>query len=228
VREALDSAAFLRGGGFASLRGLRCAGESARALETTVIRPNLVLAAAFLTLAACNAVPRQPGLAVRSTEATTVLERAPMEIAVAPVINASGSALPGDELRGSFQKELVERRYSPLALEFVDRRVVDASYTPGAAEESATLRITVERWDTSLWSSHGAITARVTANLVDAKGGGASLWSATADQRFDFLQMREHLATEGARIRYACDAIAAEVLAKLPARTARPGRATPN
>jgi hypothetical protein len=195
-------------------------------LETTVIRPNFAFAASLLAFAACASVPRQPGLAVRSTETATVLERSPIEVAVAPVVNASGAALPAGELRTAFQKELVERRYSPLALDFVDRRIVDAAYTPGAAEESATLVITIERWDASLWSSHAAIDARLTASLVDPRSGDA-LWSATADQRFDFPKVLDHLATEGARVRYACDAIAAEVLAKLPARTSRPGRTTP-
>ncbi|MBL8862052.1 MAG: hypothetical protein JNK02_08575 [Planctomycetes bacterium] len=190
-------------------------------------RSTLALALLALAPLACHSVPREPGLAVRSSDATGVLERAPIEVAVAPVVNAAGANLPAAELRAAFQRVLVERRYSPLALEYVDRRVVDAAYTPGAAEESATLQIVVESWNATLWESHSAIVARITARLVDARRPGEILWSATADQRFDFSEVREHLATEGARIRHACDRIAAEVLARLPARTARPGRTTP-
>lgn len=188
-------------------------------------RPILALALSALALAACNDIPKPRGSAVRATDSQSLLEKSPIEVAVAPIVNASGASVPAGELRVSFQRELVERRYSPLALDFVDRRVVDAAYTPGAAQESATLTVTIEKWDSSLWTTHGAITAKITASLLDAKGSGDVLWSATADQRFDFLQVRENLSTEGARVRYACDAIAAELLARLPARTARPGRA---
>lgn len=191
-------------------------------------RPIFAIAFAALAFTACNTVPRAPGSATRSTSSEPVLARSPIEVAVAPVVNASGAQLPADELRVAFQKELVERRYSPLALEFVDRKVVDASYTPGASDESATLTILIDKWDSSLWTTHSAITARITASLVDARGPGGVLWTATADQRFDFTAVREHLSTEGARIRFACDGIAAEVLARLPARTAKPGRTTPD
>lgn len=190
-------------------------------------RPTLALALVALAFTACTTVPKAPGSATRSTPSETILARSPIEVAVAPVVNASGAQLPASELREAFQKELVERRYTPLALEYVDRKVVDASYTPGASEESATLTITIEKWDASLWTTHSAITARITASLIDARGSGSVLWTATADQRFDFIAVREHLSTEGARIRFACDGIAAEVLARLPARTAKPGRTTP-
>jgi len=135
--------------------------------------------------------------------------------------------VPRAELRAAFHKGLAERRYSPLALAYVDRRIVDAAFTPGAADEQAALMITIERWDTRLWSSHGAITARMVVQLVDSRGGGEVLWNATADQRFDFPAVREHMSDEADRVRYACGQIAAELLQKLPLRTARPGRATP-
>lgn len=181
-------------------------------------------ALAALVLSGCNDIPKGPGSAVKTTPTDRVKEEAPIEVAVAPVVNASGASLPSAELRLAFQKVLVERRYSPLSLEYVDRKVVDAAYTPGASQESATLTITIESWDSSLWTTHGAIKARMTAALVDARGGGDVLWSATADQRFDFPEIREHLSTESARVRFACDRIAAELLARLPARVAKPGR----
>jgi hypothetical protein len=189
-----------------------------------VIRPISCLAVSLLVLSSCESVPHHRGVAVHSTEGDLVVQEAPIEIAVAPVVNASGASLPAAALRDAFQKELVDRRYSPLALDYVDRKVVEAAYTPGASDEQATLVITVEKWDASLWTTHGAITAKVVAQLIDATGGGKVLWSATADQRFDFPALREHLSTETARMKFACDEIAAELLAKLPPRTARPGR----
>ena len=195
-------------------------------LETNVSRPIFALVLTAFAFAACNDIPKHRGSAVKSTDAQRVQKESPIEVAVAPIINASGANVPMNDLRSSFTKELVVRRYSPLSIEYVDRKVVDASYTPGSAQESATLRITVERWDTSLWSTHGAITARMTASLIDARSGSEVLWSATADQRYDFMQQNAQLTTESSRIRMACDEIAADLLARLPARTARPGRAT--
>ena len=180
-----------------------------------------------LVLSACQDVPKSRGVAVHATESGRLLAVNPIEVAVAPIVNAAGASLPAAALRDSFQKGLVERRYSPLALDYVDRKVVEASYTPGASDEQAALVITVEKWDSSLWTTHGAITAKVVAQMIDAKGGGEVLWSATADQRFDFPELREHLSTETARVQYACDEIAAELLAKLPPRTPKPGRTTP-
>jgi hypothetical protein len=213
-----------------SLRTIRGPSRAAP-LEIHVSRSNfafpaLALAATLLT--GCHDIPKSPGSAVHASDAQRLRSESPIEVAVAPIVNAAGTNVPTDDLRLSFQKGLVDCRYSPLALEYVDRKVVDAAYTPGAAQENATLRITVEKWDTSLWSTHGAITARITVNMIDANGSGDVLWSATADQRFDFKQVREQIATEGGRVRFACDSIAAEILARLPARQAVPGRATAN
>ncbi len=191
-----------------------------------MIRPISCLALSLLVLSSCQNVPKHRGSAIDTTEGGRVVQEAPIEIAVAPVVNASGTSLPSAALRDAFQKGMVEHRYSPLALDYVDRKVVEAAYTPGASDEQATLVITVEKWDPSLWTTHGAITAKVVAQLIDATGGGEVLWSATADQRFDFPALREHLSTETARMKYACDEIAAELLGKLPARTSRPGRLT--
>lgn len=190
-----------------------------------MIRPISCLAVSLLVLSSCQGVPEHRGSAVH-TDTGSVLQESPIEVAVAPVVNASGASLPAAALRDSFQNELVERRYSPLALDYVDRKVTEAAYTPGASDEQATLVITVEKWDSSLWTSHGAITAKVVTQLIDATGGGKVLWSATADQRFDFPGLREHLSTETARLQYACDEIAAELLGKLPPRKPRPGRLT--
>lgn len=200
----------------------------ARNLEIFVSRPNIASVASIFALCTlfvgCNSIPRTPGSAVRASDSQRLKQESPIEVAVAPIINASGSNMPTDVLRGSCTKELVEHHYSPLAQSYVDRKIVDAAYTPGAAQESATLQITVEKWDASLWSTHGAIVARIHASLIDATGGREVLWSATADQRFDFPSMRDHVATETARIQFACDTIAKELLARLPARKAVPGR----
>jgi hypothetical protein len=192
-----------------------------RALETTLIRSTALLVLSTLALAACADVPKPKGSAVRSSDPACIAEVSPLEIAVAPVVNAAGRDVPQQDLRVAFHRALVERRYSPLALEYVDRKVVDAAYTPGAAEESATMTITIEKWDASLWATHGAVTAKMSVQIVDPKGG-AVLWSGTTDRRFDFPDVRENLSTERARIQYACNQIASEILTRLPSRTARP------
>ncbi len=187
-----------------------------------MIRPIAVSLTAALVLAACTSVPRSRGVTVDTSGGNRVVEASPIEVAVAPVVVLSGRNVPAQELRAGFHKALVDRRYSPLSLEYVDRRVVDAAYAPGSSEEQAVLSIRVESWDTGLWTTHGAITARVTAQMIAARGGEV-LWSGTADRRFDFPDLREHLSTERARTQYACDQIAVEILSRLPVRVPRPG-----
>jgi hypothetical protein len=185
--------------------------------------PVLLLVAA---LSACHDIPKPSGAGVRVSGGETLSESAPIDVAVAPVVNDSGQRVPTAELRAAFHRGLVGRRYSPLALEYVDRGVRDASYVPGSSQEQAALSITVASWDSSLWSTHGAITARIDVELVDARSG-ASLWKGSANRRFDFGELREHLATEGARVEFACETIASEILSRLPTRVARPGRIEP-
>jgi hypothetical protein len=146
-----------------------------------------------------------------------LMEKNPVDVAVAPVNNSAGKEVPSKDLRECFHETLVSRRYSPLSIAFVDRNVVDATYTPGASNEQAVLTIDVERWDRSLWKTHNALTVRIHVRMLDAASGG-ELWSGRVDQRYDFGAALDNLPTETAKVRFACEKIAAEVLERLPAR----------
>lgn len=185
----------------------------------------LAAGCAALALVACSSVPRRPGSSVETISPATVAAKSPVDVVVAPIANPSGNgSVPDQYLREAFHDGLVKRRYSPLALEYVDRKVVDASYRPGTLQEEAVLQLTIERWDSSLWDSHRALSVRVAARLVDATSpGGADLWAGRLERRFDVDKAGESTLGSDGLMRKACQLIAAELLAALPAREAVPG-----
>jgi len=178
----------------------------------------------FLVLASCRDVPPAQGSGVVPKTDPQLAEHTPIEIAVLPVVNKTEGNIPAADLRESFFEALVGRRYSPLALDFVDRHVVDAGYTPGASSEQAVLRVDVERWDTSLWKSHNAILVKLTAHLIgSADAARGELWSGEVDKRFDFGSDADQFATDTARMSWVCHQVANAVLSRLPARVPKPG-----
>ena len=131
----------------------------------------LVFAGLTVCLAAtsaCYSVPRVPGGDVKTAKTNLLKERSPIDVAVAPIQNDSGNAsLPAAWLRDSFWHGLVGRRYSPLALEQVDRKVSDAAYHSGELDEQAVLLVKVTRWDDALWSVNNTLQFQLSAKLVD-------------------------------------------------------------
>ena len=197
-------------------------------IRTTAFRSSALLALfAALALQGCNDLPKQKGMSVQTTSGSALEIKSPCDVVVAPVINAAGTPkVPGALLREAFQRGLVERRYSPLALEYVDRKVTNAAYRPGSLQEEAVLQIAVERWDTSYWDVNNSVIVKVNARMIDATNPGATdLWSGRVDRRFDFGAQRERFASQDSMLRHVCAEIAAEVLAALPARTTAPGTA---
>lgn len=175
---------------------------------------------------ACNSLPHPPGEHVTTQQGSTLEEKCPIEVAIAPIKDSSGNAaLPRTELRSSFQAALVKRRYTPIALELVDRKVVNAAYKPGANEEEAVLQLDVQRWDTHLWDSRNVIEVTIRARMIDPANPSGELWSGVLEKRFDFGQMEDKFTTDGALRRYACDTIANELMEAMPARQATPGKA---
>ena len=181
----------------------------------------------ILFLTACNQLPPRRGADVQVQTTASLSALDPIEIAIAPLTDARATkgremALPTQALRSSLQAGLVQRRYSPLNLELVDAKVVNASYRPGALEEQAVLQLIVEQWDTSLWTVRQSLTATLDARLISPDG--AVLWSGRLEQkRFDFADLKDRFTTETALIRHACTTITTELLAALPARQPRPG-----
>ncbi|MBL8858585.1 MAG: hypothetical protein JNL28_08785 [Planctomycetes bacterium] len=171
-------------------------------------------------LGACHTTPTPVGIGIRGTNATKIMERSPIDIAVLPVVTNGDKRIPSNVLRAAIQQGLVERRYSPLALEYVDRNVTEASYTPGASQEHAVCTIQVESWDASLWDTHNVLTIAMNVKIDDA-ASGANLWTGSVNQRFEFGQAIESLPTQTQRVQRACDILAAEMLQKLPLRDSR-------
>ena len=172
----------------------------------------------------CNQLPPERGEHVQTVASEKLESRNPIEVVVAPVTNATGDdTVPIVPLREAFQAGLVRRRYSPLALEYVDKKVVDATYTPGSLQESAVLQIEIQGWDTSLFETRAAISVKARARLVDAEDASkAELWSGFIDHRFDFEADHDKYPAREAFQRYVCGRIADELLAALPAREAGP------
>jgi hypothetical protein len=197
-----------------------------RHLPSWFLRTSLLALAGVASLAACNELPHRRGESVQTVSSDKLEKKNPVDLVVAPIENKSGDdAVPVASLRDAFQKGLVRRRYSPLALEYVDRKIVDAAYTPGSLKEEAVLQVTVESWDTSLLDTRGALVVKIQAQLIDAEdSANGQLWRGFIDHRFDLDAEREQFRTREALLEYACGKIAEEVLAALPARNAGPGR----
>ena len=176
------------------------------------------------SLAACNELPKRRGQQVETASNAKLEQQKPVDVVVAPVENGTKSKdVPLAAMREAFEKGLVRRRYSPLATEYVDRRVVDASYTPGPLKEEAVLQVTIETWDTSLLESRGALIVKARARLLDAKDpASGQMWSGAIDHRFDLNANRENFSTRSAMMQHACEKVAEEVLAALPARSSGP------
>jgi len=178
-----------------------------------------------LLLAGCQGLPPVQGDSVHAKPSATLSETSPLEVVVAPIQNHAGSGVPVAMLRESFQKTLVQRRYSPLALPYVDRQVQNAAYRPGSLDEHAVLELTVEGWNATLWSAQNALEVKIQARLVDARNpGGSDLWTGKVDRRVDFGAQRQRYPSEELLLRQACHDIAGELLAALPMRDPSPAR----
>lgn len=195
-----------------------------RTVWSRSFRTAFVLALGCAALACAQTGPRR-GRDVEASASARLETQTTVDVAVLPIENASGKkSVPNKELRGAFERALVQRRYSPLATEFVDAQIVDASFRPGSVKEDAQLVVSVDSWDDSLWTTHTAVTLKIRARLIDSHGG-ADLWKGTLEKRFELGQDRESYSTEAPLRAKLCQQIANEVLAALPARTPTPGRA---
>jgi hypothetical protein len=174
------------------------------------------------TLASCNDLPRRRGTAVETASAAKLEQKSPVDIVVAPIENTTGRKdVPLATLREAFEKGLVRRRYSPLATEYVDRRVVNAAYAPGSLQEEAVLQVTIETWDTTLLESRGSLIVKARARMLDAQEPtNGQLWGGAIDHRFDLQANKEQFSTTQAMMQYACEKVVEEILAALPARNA--------
>ncbi len=191
------------------------------------VRLSLVLC----TLVLASSCYRLKGLEGQTTEVITAGDLGSrVEFAVAPIIDVRpvrDSDIPEAQLRKAFQLALLKRRYSPLSLDYVDGQATEAGYHAGASQEEATLQITIEDWDSSLWQIKRALNVQIEVVAIDPNGpAGSVLWRARSERRFDKGAFGDpsRQPTEMQRLQHACNVIATEILSAMPARTEAPGR----
>lgn len=185
---------------------------------------SLSCAAGLFAVSGCYQLPKARGYDV-DVHAGTIREQNPRDIAIGPVLVVhEGVDVPDFALRRGFQRGLVKRRYSPLALEQVDNNLIEASYRAGRLEEDAALEIVVYTWDDSQWDTRSVLTFDVEARLIDPEGSAIDpLWAGRLEKRMPFTQVRDVIPSNRAQMERACEVIADEILAALPQRVARVG-----
>jgi hypothetical protein len=190
-----------------------------------VLFVHLAAAAAAALLASCSTPHAPRGASNDGLKTSRLNEVRPVEIVVPPIQNHTGNArVPVAAMRSEFQKGLVQRRYSPLSLAYVDKQAkpMEASYRPGTLGEQAVLRVVLTGWDTSRWTSHSRLVIDADVALLDAQAPdlSKSLWGGHATKTIDLALQRDSFINEDAMLERAVQMFADEVLATLPARSA--------
>jgi len=187
--------------------------------------PRLALAASLL-LAACAATGEKtdfywssPADALRVANPADVAVLDPTFDAGEPLSRADRpSAVPLERFRQATYRELLKRRYSPLALDYVDRAWRGASASSGEkgmCGEDAYLRVSVNRFEVSAREPQVRIAADFF--LHDGKTG-TMLWSAKADRRIDLKVESEVVRDPALLRRTAVERFVESALQGLPAR----------
>ena len=192
------------------------------ATKLRIVSASLVCALA-LAAASCTSTLRPRGSDNEGLVTGRLLSVNPLEVVVAPVENQSSVAgVPLQAIREQFQRGLVTLRYSPLALDFVDRSVgaVEASYRPGALGEQAVLRVVITGWDDSHWKSHTRMVVDADVYMLDANNPelALALWGGHATRTVDLSLQRNSVATDEALRQRAVEAFVDGILGSLPAR----------
>lgn len=115
-----------------------------------------------------------------------LVELHPSDIAVAPIRDrTSTQRVPLDLFRNAFVDTLIERRYSPLAPNYVDANWIEASFK-GTPPPDALLVVSVTAWDASHLYSTGIV--QVAADVALFQGGdttGTVLWQRSEQRDVD-------------------------------------------
>ena len=124
-----------------------------------------------LTALACTAARKDKGDDAGVPGAHARLDQIqPTDVAVAPVRDQTDSQrVPLDVFRIAFVDTLIERRYSPLAPDYVDANWLDASFR-GTPPPDAVLVVAVTAWDPSHLFSTGKVAASALVQQ-DVRGG---------------------------------------------------------
>lgn len=179
---------------------------------------------AFVPLTACASTRPPREATVEGLSVGRLKQVNPLDIVVLPIENHAGrGALPLDTMRREFQEGLVKLRYSPLALDYVDRQVVEATYNPGDLREQAVLQVFVTGWDDRLWSTHSRLQIDAEVFLLDARNpeAGQALWGGRVSRKLDLGRERAAIATDERLLALAVEDFVQDVLSTLPARDPR-------
>lgn len=191
---------------------------------STMLRTTLVgsCVLALLVTAACRShIELPPGADNPDLVDGEVGSVNPLDIAVLPVENLTERGdLPLDVLRSEFHKGLVARRYSPLALEYVDGKIVEASYTPGSSNEHGLLKVQITGWDDSNWRTHSRLIVDADVWLLDPENPvpTRALWGGHVQRRLEMAFDARVTATDEALTTKTMREFATSVLASLPPR----------
>jgi hypothetical protein len=147
-----------------------------------------LFAAALVSLAsACNTTPVQPE---RPPEPRGAVERLqelqPVDIAVAKIRDQTDvQDVPRELFRNAFVTALIERRYSPLAPDYVDANMMEAAFK-GTPPPDALLVVSVLRWNSKHLYSTGRVHAAADVVLFEgADTTGRVLWQMTLEDEID-------------------------------------------
>lgn len=173
----------------------------------------------------CQELPKQRGRQVAVLVEGDLERLNPADVVVAPLeLAEEGMVVPQLTLRRAIQEALVRRHYSPLGLDFVDSRVIEANYTMGSLGEEAVCLLVVHDWDERYWETGRILEVDLEMRLLDpALGSGPPLWAARFEGRVDVTGEQGRM-TEPALYRYAVDEVARELASRLPVRQTVPGR----
>ncbi len=193
------------------------AAQSRRALALSLAA---LLSGSFV---GCIAPQYQVGIGNENLSVGRLSTVRPVEVVVPPIRDATGDGtLPLAELRAAFQRGLVQRRYTPLALAFVDNNigVAEASYRPGALGEQAVLDVTVTGWDLSRWRSHATLTVDIDIWMLDATDPdlAKALWGGHVTREVDLSRERSNYLSDEELTRRALAVAVEGILASLPPR----------
>lgn len=151
-----------------------------------------------IALFACSApLPKNDFLWSSNIDKLQTVHPVDIAVAVPKDLTTRGSILPGiappalplDQLRKITYRELINRRYSPLSLDYLDRAFLgkltpaEASWTEfrDRCNAEAVLRTHIIRWEDTHLEARKMISIGAEIFLEDAKTGEV-IWQAKADQ----------------------------------------------
>lgn len=188
-----------------------------------------------MVLSSCQ-IPEVPQVAGSEVElAADYTESCPLEIAVLPVQNLLVEDVAIlDDMRKQAYLQLIDKRYTALNLAYVDEEIalldaggggdrgIDFGRIRGQMGEDAILRISLEKFDTSLYHARGRVVIGSDWLLIESSSG-RQLWRAHVEEVVDMRSERELLTMKREYEPRAVELYVHSVLSRLPDKVDRAG-----